>query len=356
MTVLRGQVRSALISGEYIFKARYKDGTVIEGRSQNYVPNVGRAAFLNAYFGIGSITPLYMSLVGSVQQSFVVGQYEQSNTFTNVESLNWRELQNYADTNRKTATWSTDAATGRIETDFETFTMTSTPNSPFGDIEGIFLASGQAKTGLTSSASGNDELFSVAPWETQAVRQAKSGQYAELDAFDVKYRLRLFFGGPEDEVSASVAGDGGATILGRNDMLNVALRGTSITSQWYLGLVDATSFSTIRETDTLSSHAGWNELSGATFEQGRFPLTFASTSTDGQNLSDVVTLTMNTPGILRGLFLTDSATSNTGLLHSVIQFTKIFTFGRTFRRYDRLFVQYGLAMADISYREKKGVI
>lgn len=49
-------------------------------------------------------------------------------------------------------------------------------------------------------------------------------------------------------------------IVGKNDLLDKYFAGTTYTAAWYMGLVDAGSFSAVSTADTLASHAGWLEF------------------------------------------------------------------------------------------------
>lgn len=48
--------------------------------------------------------------------------------------------------------------------------------------------------------------------------------------------------------------------VGKNDLLDKYFTGSAYTATWYMGLVDATSFSVVAPADTLASHAGWLEF------------------------------------------------------------------------------------------------
>lgn len=342
---LTARSTSVLMHGEYEFKAKRSNGRTFVGESKNYVPTVGRVSFVNAYFGFETFPAMHMSIVSSAQQGFATGQYKADDDFSG--SLLWAELTEYIGS-RKAVTWSSDAVDSKIETDFETFTFAHSQPASAGlladRISGVFLASGSVKTGVTTPTSG-DELFSVAPWMQPAPSGFKDGLAFGLDELSVKYRMQLFHGGPFDTFS------GGATAAARNDMLNVAFRGATVTNTWFVGFIDATSFTTIRDTDTLGSHPGWFELTGDFLEGDRVGATFSTTSTNGSVSTDVVSLIAIQPGKVIGMFLTDQATGTGGLLHSAARFTGVFTPGQDYRKYDRLSFEYGVSMSDVSYGE-----
>lgn len=336
------ETRSVLMHGEYDFHAKLRNGRELHGCAKNFVPTNGRALFVNAYFGLGTFPALHMSIVNSADLAFATGNYQPSDDFQG--PLDWAEFTGYADATRKAVTWSADAVDNKIETDFETFSMVSTTDR----LSGVFLASGSAKTGVLSPVSG-DELFSVAPWNAGGTFGFKRGLVFFLDEFTVKYRLKLFHQAPNLDDSGEFA-FGGATLAALDDMLNVNLRGGTATNTWFVGFIDATSFSTISANDTLASHPGWFELTSVFGEGDRLAVSFSNTSTNGKLSTDVVSLSALDPGTLLGMFLTDQPSGTGGLLHSAIRFSGSLTPGLNFRRYDRLELSYGIAMDDISYQ------
>lgn len=52
--------------------------------------------------------------------------------------------------------------------------------------------------------------------------------------------------------------------VGKNDLLDKYLSGSAYTAAWYMGLIDATSYTTPVAGDTLASHAGWLEIAAST--------------------------------------------------------------------------------------------
>jgi hypothetical protein len=59
------------------------------------------------------------------------------------------------------------------------------------------------------------------------------------------------------------------TTVGKNDLLDKYLAGSTYTAAWYLGLVDGTTTPTYAAGDTLASHAGWSEVpTGSSYTAG----------------------------------------------------------------------------------------
>lgn len=112
------------------------------------------------------------------------------------------------------------------------------------------------------------------------------------------------------------------TTVGKNDLLDKYLAGSSYTAAFYLGLISSTSYSSISAADTMASHAGWLEA-GATndphYSQGARPTTaWSSASAGSKALSAALAFSITSTGTLKGAFLTTVATKDgtTGILFS----------------------------------------
>jgi len=110
---------------------------------------------------------------------------------------------------------------------------------------------------------------------------------------------------------------------GLQDMNTKYFAGSGYTAAWYIGLVnDAAANVTYSSGDTLASHAGWNENTQYTGD--RKAASFgAATLADPSNINNsasAASFTMNATATIAGAFLTNVATSNTGLLFSVSSF------------------------------------
>lgn len=109
-----------------------------------------------------------------------------------------------------------------------------------------------------------------------------------------------------------------ATTVGLNYLLDGSFRaGTQITA-WYIGLINGSGFSAVSAGDTMSSHAGWTELtvySEATRQQ------WSPGAASGGvlvNASPVVFTNGGATASIQGMFLTSSSTKSgtTGTLYS----------------------------------------
>lgn len=113
------------------------------------------------------------------------------------------------------------------------------------------------------------------------------------------------------------------TTVGKNDLLDKYLAGSSYTAAFYLGLISSVSYTAVAAGDTMSSHAGWLEAGAANvpiYSQGARPTAaWASASSGSKALSSSLTYTIaTTGGTLKGCFLTTVATKDgtTGILFS----------------------------------------
>lgn len=112
------------------------------------------------------------------------------------------------------------------------------------------------------------------------------------------------------------------TTVGKNDLLDKYLTGSSYTAAFYLGLISSSSYSAISASDTMASHAGWLEAGTANdphYSQSARPTTaWSSASAGSKALSSALAFSITSTGTLKGAFLTTVATKDgtTGILFS----------------------------------------
>lgn len=113
--------------------------------------------------------------------------------------------------------------------------------------------------------------------------------------------------------------------VGLQYMAGTALTSTAQTTSWFLGLYGAGASNTPAASDTMSSHAGWTEVT-AYSESTRPAATFASATNANPsvvtNSASKATFTMNATTTVGGAFLTSSSTKGgtAGTLFSAADF------------------------------------
>ena len=113
--------------------------------------------------------------------------------------------------------------------------------------------------------------------------------------------------------------------VGLKDMNEKYFTGSSYTAAWYIGLYGAAASNDPAAGDTMSSHAGWTEITDYT-EATRPAATFSTSTTADpsviSNSSSVAVFTINATTVVGGAFLTSSSTKGgtTGTLFSASDF------------------------------------
>lgn len=101
--------------------------------------------------------------------------------------------------------------------------------------------------------------------------------------------------------------ENGVTNNALNDVLNVYLRNTAATANWYIGLVDNTSFTGFAAADTIASHAGWIENT-AYSNSNRVQWSAAAASSQGVTNTTTCDFSMSGSATIKGLFLASDNT------------------------------------------------
>ena len=156
-----------------------------------------------------------------------------------------------------------------------------------------------------------------------------------------KFYIRNF--GPDGELKWEVIEKNIVVNAGLNLILDVLFAGTAnAVDPWYVGL--AGSSLTAASGDTMSSHAGWTEITGFT-TAARAIFVDARTNQQVSNSASTISYAINTANTIGGAFLasTNNKGGSTGTLLSVVTFTggdKAATDG------DTLTVTYTFSAAD----------
>jgi hypothetical protein len=111
-----------------------------------------------------------------------------------------------------------------------------------------------------------------------------------------------------------------------NDVLNVYLNSGTQKTTWYIGLIDNAGFSALSQSDTISSHTGWNENT-AYSQAARQTCTFAAAASQSiTNSANVASFTINSnnQNIYGAFLVSDSTKGGTvGLLFATGAFAAV---------------------------------
>lgn len=107
------------------------------------------------------------------------------------------------------------------------------------------------------------------------------------------------------------------TNAGKDAILNIMFDAATQITAWYIGLIDSSGFTAIAVTDTMASHAGWNEFTSysETVRQ-----TWGVGASSGQSVTNAspATFSINGSGTVKGIFVNSVSTKSgtTGTLWS----------------------------------------
>ena len=111
------------------------------------------------------------------------------------------------------------------------------------------------------------------------------------------------------------------TTVGKNDLLDKYLSGSSYTAAWYLGLVNGSSAPTYDAADTISSHAGGTEITA--YSESTRPAPSFNAASGGSKSSSATAFNINGTATVAGAFLVSNSTKSgtSGILYSAGNFS-----------------------------------
>jgi hypothetical protein len=105
---------------------------------------------------------------------------------------------------------------------------------------------------------------------------------------------------------------------GLNNILDVQFHAVTQVTTWYIGLIDASGFSDLADSDTLASHAGWTEFTNYTGNRQEW--TEGAAAGGVMTNSTTVDFAILGSGTIAGMFLASVASGTAGKLWSTALF------------------------------------
>lgn len=159
----------------------------------------------------------------------------------------------------------------------------------------------------------------INPLDAVGAAVAKNSAVAEGVEAHGKYTVQCI--GADGLVRWEEVIDNLVVTVGKNDLLDKYFTGSAYTATWYLGLVNGGTAPTYAAADTMSSHAGWTEITGYT--QATRPQPSWSAASAGSKATTSTSFTINASATIAGCFMTTNNTKGgtTGTLYSAGSFT-----------------------------------
>lgn len=113
----------------------------------------------------------------------------------------------------------------------------------------------------------------------------------------------------------------GIVDAGLNSLLDVVFDGETQINPWYVGLIDNAGFSSLSNSDTMGSHAGWSEFTDYA-EASRPEWDVGAAAGRSITNGTAIDFSINASGTVRGIFVTGTNTKggSTGTLWSTALF------------------------------------
>lgn len=180
----------------------------------------------------------------------------------------------------------------------------------------IAAAVGAVRRLLDTARSGVERIASAARQGAAIARSALLGEQLRLSGVytfecrDAQGRLKW-----RDSLTNLV------TTVGKNDLLDKYLEGSSYTAAWYLGLIDNAGYTAVAAGDTAASHGGWTESTA--YSEGTRPAPSWGAAAAGSKASSATAFSINATATIKGAFLISNSTKGgtTGILYSAGLFT-----------------------------------
>jgi len=107
------------------------------------------------------------------------------------------------------------------------------------------------------------------------------------------------------------------TTGGKSDLVTQYFTGVNYTAAWYMGLLGAGSISA---SDTLASHAGWQEVH---LYSGTRPAIVFGAASSGSSAANTVNFAISGIATVAGAFITNASSGTGGVLYSAANFTNL---------------------------------